>query len=340
MTQPAARDKRGPGAAPTSTAVARLATSWVVSGRTPRQVHFVTGKGGVGKSFVACALARRFVDAGDRVLLAQVHARDSHAALLGISPVDEDLRDVTPQLSVVNLQPAQAMREYALMTLKVEALYKAVFENRVTKTFLRFVPSLDELVMMGKLWFHAEETHDDGARRRFDRVVIDCPSTGHALKLFAIARVITETLHVGPMVDKTRQMAALFADPARSVAHLVALPEELPVNETLELLARLREEQTVHVGNVIVNATLPRLFDARARAAFGRVQGAGAGSSSDLDAVVAVGRRRLAREDLEAAQRARLLDCGHPVVDVPHLQDSPLGPDHVARAARLLGGLT
>ncbi len=308
-----------------------------MSSADPRQLHFVTGKGGVGKSFVACALARRFVDEGDRVLLAQVHARDSHGPLLRIGVVDEDLRDAGPRLTVVNLLPAQAMREYALMTLRIEALYKAVFENRVTKTFLRFVPSLDELVMMGKLWFHAEETLEGGgdARPRFDRIVVDCPSTGHALKLFSIARVITETLHVGPMVDKTRQMAAVFADPARSVAHLVTLPEELPVNETLELMARLRKEQTVRVDHVIVNAMLPRLFDDRARAAFARLHEGDAG----FEAIVDVGRRRLVREDLEARERARFAGCGHPVVEIPHQQESPLGPEHVARAARFLTGI-
>jgi anion-transporting ArsA/GET3 family ATPase len=319
----------------TSTTTTEPATSLDVSRREPRQLHFVTGKGGVGKSLVACALARRFVDDGDRVLLAQVHARDSHAALLGLGPVDEDLREVGPRLSVVNLLPAQAMREYALMTLKVEAVYRAVFENRVTKTFLRFVPSLDELVMMGKLWFHAEET-DDGGRPRFERIVIDCPSTGHALKLFSIARVITETLHRGPMVEKTRQMAAVFADPSRTAAHLVTLPEELPVNETLELLSRLHREQTVPLGHVVINATLPRLFDDRTKAAFDQVASAVVASDSVVVAIVDVGRRRRIREEQEAAQRARLLTCGRPLIDIPHLQDSPLLPDHVARVARLL----
>ncbi len=312
-----------------------------------RQLHFVTGKGGVGKSFVACALARRFVDEGHRVLLAQVNARDSHAALLGTGPVGDDLREVEDRLTVVNLRPAQAMREYALMTLKVEALYKAVFENRVTKTFLRFVPSLDELVMMGKLWFHAEET--DWGDRRFDRVVVDCPSTGHALKLFAVARVITETLHVGPMVEKTRQMAATFADRSRTAVHLVTLPEELPVNETLELLHRLRREQSVPVGHVIINQLLPRLFDERVRDGLLRLEATAPARATgsvdderraDLDAVVAVARRRLVREELEARERARLGDCGQPLVDVPHQHDSPLGPEHTARVARLLSGVT
>jgi anion-transporting ArsA/GET3 family ATPase len=309
-----------------------------VPARTPRQIHFVTGKGGVGKSLVACALARRFVAEGDRTLLVQVNARDSHAPLLRLPPVGDDVAEARPNLWTLNLHPAQAMREYALMTLKLEALYKAVFENRLTRTFLRFVPSLAELTMMGKLWFHAEEQREggffggDGGRPRFDRIVVDLPSTGHATRLLAVSRVLTEAVKVGPMADKTRQMAACFADPRRSAIHVVTLPEELPVNETLELLGVLQRERTVHVGHLIVNQVLPRVFDERTEAALQRLTLDGA-----LAPVLAAGRRRLGRERLEALEIARLLQGGRPLIEVPLLPESPLEVHHVDRVAGLLG---
>jgi anion-transporting ArsA/GET3 family ATPase len=311
-----------------------------VAARTPRQIHFITGKGGVGKSLVACALARRFVDEGDRTLLVQVHAKDSHAALLGIAAVGDDVAAAGRNLWTVNLHPAQAMREYALMTLKLETLYKAVFENRLTKTFLRFVPSLNELTMMGKLWFHAEERLDGGGlfggvgHPRFDRIVVDCPSTGHALKLLSVSRVLTETLRVGPMVEKTRQMASVFGDARRSAIHVVTLPEELPVNETMELLAALDRDKTVHVGHLIVNQVMPRIFDERTEAALRRVP-----DGSDLDAVLAAGKRRLGRERLEARELSRLLQAGRPLVEVPLIPESPLQLTHVQRVGALLGEL-
>ncbi len=311
-----------------------------MAARTPRQIHFITGKGGVGKSLVACALARRFVDEGDRTLLVQVHAKDSHAALLGIAPVGDDVAAAGRNLWTVNLHPAQAMREYALMTLKLETLYKAVFENRLTKTFLRFVPSLNELTMMGKLWFHAEERLDGGGlfggggQPRFDRIVVDCPSTGHALKLLSVSRVLTETLRVGPMVEKTRQMASVFGDARRSAIHVVTLPEELPVNETMELLAALDRDKTVHVGHLIVNQVMPRIFDERTEAALRRVP-----DGTDLDAVLAAGKRRLGRERLEARELSRLLQAGKPIVEVPLIPESPLQLGHVQRVGALLGEL-
>lgn len=306
--------------------------------RTPRQIHFVTGKGGVGKSLVACALARRFVAEGDRTLLVQVNARDSHAPLLRLPPVGDDVAEAGHNLWTLNLHPAQAMREYALMTLKLETLYKAVFENRLTRTFLRFVPSLAELTMMGKLWFHAEEREGgglfggDGGRPRFDRLVVDLPSTGHATRLLAVSRVLTEAVKVGPMADKTRQMAACFADARRSAIHVVTLPEELPVNETLELLGVLQRERTVHVGHLIVNQVLPRVFDERTEAALHRLT-----LDDGLAPVLAAGRRRLARERLEAREISRLLQGGRPLIEVPLLPESPLEVHHVDRVANLLG---
>lgn len=319
-----------------------------------RQLHFVTGKGGVGKSTVACALATRFVDEGHTTLLCQVNAKDSHSSLLGIPAVEDDLMQVGPRLWTVNFTPAQATREYALMTLKIEALYKAVFENRLTKTFLRFVPSLNELTMMGKLWFHAEEeaSSSNGSGRRFERIVVDCPSTGHALKLFTVARVLTETVRVGPMVDKTKQMSAVFKDPARSVVHLVTLPEELPVNETLELLEKLTGEAAVTAGHLIVNQRLSPIFDEKRRALLQKLlpdsvsEDASADADPDTDAdedalapVFAVGRRRAAREALEGRQVERAIDTGLPVLVVPLQPECPLGPTQVARIAGLLGGV-
>ncbi len=303
-----------------------------------RQIHFVTGKGGVGKSLVACALATRFVDEGHRTLLCQVNARDSHSALLGIAAVGDDVSRAADNLWVVNLNPVQATREYALMTLKLETLYKAVFENRLTKTFLRFVPSMNELTMMGKLWFHAEEKREKAGffggddLPRFDRIVVDCPSTGHALKLFSVSRVLSDAVRVGPMVEKTRQMAAVFGDPNRSAVHLVTLPEELPVNETLELLAKLRDEHTVSVGHIIVNEAVPRLFDAKATAALDRL----ADGAEGLGSVVAAGRRRRDREVLEAGEIERVQAAKRPTNIVPLLFESPLTPQHVARVGRLL----
>lgn len=304
-----------------------------------RQLHYVCGKGGVGKSVVSCALARHFQRHGLRVLLVQVNAPDSHARLLGTDPIDHELREERSDASggtlhVVNVTPAAAMKEYALMTLKFEAVYRTVFENRLTRAFLRFIPSMTELTIQGKIWFHAEESLDDGSRR-FDRIVVDCPSTGHGLRFLKVARIITDASRVGPMAEKTRLMAGVIEDPARTAVHVVALPEELPVNEARDLVTDIRRTKTAPLGAAFLNQRLQRLFDAGAEAALAHVHRAAPEPVTDeaLRQLLEVADRRRQREGLEREQRDRLDGLELPVVELPLLLVAPLGPAELNRFA-------
>lgn len=292
-----------------------------------RQLHYVCGKGGVGKSVVACALARALARRGERVLLAQVASPDTHGPLLEIGPVGAEVREAEPGFFVVDIDPQAAMKEYALMTLKFEALYRTVFENRLTRAFLRFVPSMNELTIQGKIWWHATENH-------YSRIVVDCPSTGHGLKLLRTAQVITDAAPVGPLAEKTKRMAELLRDPARTVLHVVTLPEELPVNETHDLIAEVRRTAVAPLGVTFVNQVLPTLFDADTRRSLDAVRGRGIGDEA-LTHLLEVASRRVEREQLERTQRARAHSLGLPVLELPWLLQPRLGRrdiEHLAGA--------
>lgn len=110
-------------------------------------IRFVSGKGGVGKTLAATAVALAEVRAGARVLVVEINGRDSVPALLGVEPSGYKTREIF-NFWHVDANPWDAIREYALLTLRVEALYKAVFENRLVRHFIRLVPSLPKLVML------------------------------------------------------------------------------------------------------------------------------------------------------------------------------------------------
>ncbi|MEK6607442.1 MAG: ArsA family ATPase [Myxococcota bacterium] len=223
-----------------------------------RRLIVVAGKGGVGRTTVAAALALAAARRGRRVLLAQTRAKDPAHHLLGGPPVGEEVVQTAPNLWCVNMTPRAALRQYGLMVLRFEAVYRAVFENRVVRPFLRAVPGLDEYSMLGKVWFHT--TEEEGGAARFDTVILDGPATGHLLAMLRLPKVIVDTVPPGPLARDAARILELLRDPLLTVAHLVTLAEEMPIAETEDLMRGLQGELGVPLGALVVNAVSPDHF--------------------------------------------------------------------------------
>ncbi len=224
----------------------------------PPRVRIVTGKGGVGKTSVATALALAQARSGKRVLLAEVNGKDSVAALLGLAPVGFAMREIADNLQLVDMNPDDAIHEYALMVVRFEAVYRAVFANRLARSFVRLVPSLSELVLLGKVWFHEREL-DKSERPRFDVVVVDAPATGHAISMLRTPQAVMGTVPAGPLRDNARRIKELLSDHERTVLHIVTTPEEMPVNEAIELWKTATTELGMRVGTTFINQRVAAL---------------------------------------------------------------------------------
>ena len=229
-----------------------------------RRFLVVTGKGGVGKSTVAAAMGLLGARRGKRTLVCEVNAQERVAPLLGAPPSGTAIREVLPGLHSVNVTPQEAMREYGLMMLKFKTVYDAVFENRVVRQFLRVIPSLAELVMLGKI-LHEVRSEEQG-RRRWDLVILDAPATGHAVQMLRVPAALLDTVPPGPMRRDAEWMQALLVDPAQTAVSIVTLPEEMPVNEAIELDAQVRGVLDMPRGALVVNAMPDARFSAAERA--------------------------------------------------------------------------
>jgi anion-transporting ArsA/GET3 family ATPase len=230
-----------------------------MAGLLDKRLWIVSGKGGVGKSTLSAALALRSARAGRRTLVCEVNTQERISRFLERPPAGPHVTLLEENLWAVDVRPQEAMREYALMVLRFEALYKTVFENRVVRYFLRFIPSLQELVMLGKILFHLQEKLPDG-RDKYETIVLDAPATGHAITFLNVPHVLLRTVPPGPMAREALKMRDLLVDPRITAAVLVALPEELPVNEALELHAALRDKLQIRTHAAVLNGVFPDRF--------------------------------------------------------------------------------
>ena len=61
---------------------------------------------------------------------------------------------------------------------------------------------------------------------------------------------------MGPIAQEAGKMAEFLCNPQKCLLHIVALPEELPVSEAMELMGAIESKETVPIGPTWVNGVL------------------------------------------------------------------------------------
>ena len=229
-----------------------------------RNLILFSGKGGVGKTTIASSYALSCARRGQRTLLMELNVRDKVASYFGSQEVGSEIVTVEDNLHAVNVTPDAAMEEYGMMILRMKLVYRAVFENRVVRTFLQAIPGLNDLLMIGKAWHHATETDADGGPV-WDTVVVDAPATGHGIFLLQIPSVIMSSISSGHMYREAEKIFSFLTDPQKTALNLVTLAEDMPVNETKMLRDQARQKLEMPIGCVVANGLYPQTFDERER---------------------------------------------------------------------------
>ncbi len=197
-----------------------------------------SGKGGVGKTTLAAATALLLMKRGRRVRLI-------HWNPLG----DEVLERSFPEIPRMTLESLQCFKEYALKIVRFERLYHTVFDNPVLKTFLKAAPGLSETVMAGKIYDLVDKNEQD-------TLIVDLPSSGHAVTFFRSPLGIQKVFRFGFVYQDSRRIVDLFLSP-QSRVDLVTLAEDLPLREVAELRTKLEKELPLPFGFFHLNQCCP-----------------------------------------------------------------------------------
>ena len=222
-----------------------------------RKFLIVVGKGGVGKTTTSAALGLASARRGKRTLIAMANVKERLSDLFDVPPIGSDIVRVAPNLDAVNMDPKIALEEYGLMVLKVRALYKAVFENRFVRNFLRGTPGIEAWSMLGKAFFHASPP---SGPPDYDMVILDAPATGHGLDMLRVPKVIHEVAPPGLLRKEADRCLEMFKNSREAGTVLVTLAEDMPANETIELHDALVSELSMSIAGLVVNRQLPYLF--------------------------------------------------------------------------------
>jgi anion-transporting ArsA/GET3 family ATPase len=300
-----------------------------------RRLIFVTGKGGVGKTTVAAALGLAAARAGQRVLVCEVGDQERLTAAFGLPPAGFRELEIEPGLSAFSVNPEDAIAEWLEYQLHSRTLAGLLGGSRLFQYLATAAPGLAEMVTIGKIWELAQLERKTPSAAPYDLVIVDAPATGHGLALLRAPQTFGDIARVGPINHQAEIVDSFVRDDAATAVIAVALAEEMPVSETLELERRLSDELGVKLDRVFVNAVLPdRLTGAEAAA----IEAAGAGTSPATRAALdaALDAHRTARA--QRAQLARLrrgLDAK--ATSLPHLLTPDVGRSELDRLATRLG---
>ncbi|HEX6596809.1 MAG TPA: ArsA-related P-loop ATPase [Acidimicrobiales bacterium] len=307
-----------------------------------RRLLFVTGKGGVGKSTVAAALALLAAQRGKRTLACEVDAKGDLAALFETAPLAFAPRSIFPGVWGMAMHTEESLDEYLRLHLHLPGLGRIGPLAKAFDFVATAAPGVREILTVGKLAYEVRERH-------YDLVVADASATGHVIGQLTAPQAINSLVRVGGIRSQTDWVLDILGDAALTALVVVTTPEEMPVRETIELVERVKAETNVALAAVVVNRVLPELFShadeglferLREPAVVGRLAAGLPGPNADEVASVleaarlAVTLRRARTGHLEMLRES--IDPSVPLLYLPELFTRGYGRRSTAQVAEAL----
>jgi anion-transporting ArsA/GET3 family ATPase len=224
------------------------------------RLHFVTGKGGTGKSTIAAALALTLAAGGRKVLLVEVEGRQGIAQLFDVPPLPyQELKIATAerggQVNALAIDIEAAFLEYLDMFYNLGIAGRAMRRIGAIEFATTIAPGLRDVLLTGKIKEAVVRLNKGDKKPVYDAIVVDAPPTGRIARFLDVTQAVSDLAKGGPVHSQAEGVVRLLHSDQTAI-HLVTLLEALPVQETLEAIEELAEME-LPIGSVIVNRNIP-----------------------------------------------------------------------------------
>lgn len=291
-----------------------------------KRLVFVAGKGGVGRTTVAAALGLAAARGGKRTIVCEVARQERVSKAFAREGVGFEEVELAPNLYAISIDPDGALEEFLVDQVGSRRLAGILFHNRIFEYLAAATPGLRELATIGKVWELAQLERRKRRDSPYDLVIVDLPATGHGLAALRTPRVFGDIARVGPVRRKADLIDGFIRDPKQTAVVAVALPEEMPVAETVEFADALEREMGLKLEATVMNAMLPERFSGADALAIEAVNG-----DHGAPVVAAALRAALSEHRRGRSQRSQLRKLrggvDSPVVTLPYLFEPDLGLD-------------
>ncbi|HEU0190216.1 MAG TPA: ArsA-related P-loop ATPase [Mycobacterium sp.] len=227
------------------------------------RLHFVSGKGGTGKSTVAAALALTLAAGGRKVLLVEVEGRQGIAQLFDVPPLPyQEVKVATAEgggrVNALAIDIEGAFLEYLDLFYNLGIAGRAMRRIGAVEFATTIAPGLRDVILTGKIKYTVGQV-DKNKKPVYDAIVVDAPPTGRIARFLDVTRAVSDLAKGGPVHSQADGVVKLLRSDQTAI-HLVTLLEALPMQETIEAIDELHELE-MPVGSVIVNRNIPAYLE-------------------------------------------------------------------------------
>ncbi|OVE81966.1 hypothetical protein BVY03_01570 [bacterium K02(2017)] len=225
-----------------------------------KRLVLISGKGGVGKTSVCVLLALLAAKLKKNTLIVEMNSTGNITPIFNTSVSSQKEIPIAPYISSINLSPQVCFEEYVLKHIRLKTIYKTFFNNKFVSNFLNAVPGLNEILMLGKI-YELEKLQKKTLKSEpaYDLIIIDAPATGHNLSALEVPNILKSAIKIGPLHHHAASILDLLGNHDKTIFSLVTLAEEMPVNESFEYVATLKEKTNLNFGPLFINSVMPEI---------------------------------------------------------------------------------